>query len=318
MASGDHHRIFTGMALGLLAIGLVTTPQGLLDPAVSPTATVPGAPTIGTATPGKEQATVSWTAPASNGGSEITGYLITPFIGYDEQPSTRVSSAPTTQTVIGLSGGIRYRFRVKAINAVGNGIYSKASAVISVLGNSATAPETTAGADLTPPAAPTIGAATAGEASATVSWTAPNSDGGSTITGYAVTPYQGLSAETPRTFATTDTTQTIVGLTAGSAYRFRVQAINGIGTGPYSQTSAEVTPAAVADAKGEVIVERGDSFWTLAAGVVEEKLGSEPTNRVIADYWLILIEANRDRLVHPNNPDLIYPGQTLVLPPAGI
>ena len=43
-------------------------------------ATVPGAPTAVTATPGNASAVVSWTAP-SDGGSAITSYTVTPFIG---------------------------------------------------------------------------------------------------------------------------------------------------------------------------------------------------------------------------------------------
>ena len=40
-------------------------------------ATVPGAPTNVTATPGNGTATMRWTAPSSNGGSSLTGYVIT-------------------------------------------------------------------------------------------------------------------------------------------------------------------------------------------------------------------------------------------------
>ena len=43
----------------------------------STTATVPDAPTIGTATRGNGQATVAFTAPASDGGSTITSYTAT-------------------------------------------------------------------------------------------------------------------------------------------------------------------------------------------------------------------------------------------------
>ena len=35
----------------------------------------------------------------------------------------------------------------------------------------------------------------------------------------------------------------------------------------------------------------------------------------VADYWMTLIEANRRRLHDPANPDLLFPGQTLDLPP---
>jgi nucleoid-associated protein YgaU len=33
------------------------------------------------------------------------------------------------------------------------------------------------------------------------------------------------------------------------------------------------------------------------------------------DYWAQLVDANRDRLVDPDDPDLLLPGQVLVLPP---
>ena len=38
--------------------------------------TIPGTPTIGTATAGDASATVNWTGPANNGGSAITGYEV--------------------------------------------------------------------------------------------------------------------------------------------------------------------------------------------------------------------------------------------------
>ena len=44
---------------------------------MTPEATVPGAPTGASATPGHGQATVSFTAPVSNGGATITGYTVT-------------------------------------------------------------------------------------------------------------------------------------------------------------------------------------------------------------------------------------------------
>jgi glucose/arabinose dehydrogenase len=96
---------------------------------------------------------------------------------------------------------------------------------------------------LAAPSAPTIGSAVAGNGEATVSWTAPTSNGGSPITGYVVTPYVGFVGGTPTVFGSTSTTQTITGLTNGSTYRFRVQATNAIGTSGYSKVTNPVTPS---------------------------------------------------------------------------
>jgi hypothetical protein len=61
-------------------------------------------------------------------------------------------------------------------------------------------------------------------------------------------------------------------------------------------------------------VEAGDSFWSVAAEVVADALGRPPTDAEVAPYWADLVEANRDRLV-TGDPDLVYPGQYLRLPP---
>ncbi len=81
-------------------------------------ATVPGAPTIGTATPGNAQATVTFTPPAPNGSSAITGYTVTSSPG-----GKKVSGLATagSTTVKGLTNGKAYTFTVMAANAVGSG-----------------------------------------------------------------------------------------------------------------------------------------------------------------------------------------------------
>ena len=90
-------------------------------------ATAPAAPTGVTATAGNASATVSWTAP-SNGGSPITSYTVTPFIGTTAQTPTTVTGNPpaTTATVTGLTNGTAYTFTVPATNAVGTGPASAA------------------------------------------------------------------------------------------------------------------------------------------------------------------------------------------------
>jgi hypothetical protein len=97
----------------------------------------------------------------------------------------------------------------------------------------------------TVPGAPTAVVATAGNASATVSWTPPPT-GNSPITNYTVTPYIGSAAQTPTTVSGSPPapSATIGGLTNGIAYTFTVSATNAIGTGPTSAASSPVTPTA--------------------------------------------------------------------------
>ncbi|HEY1989790.1 MAG TPA: fibronectin type III domain-containing protein [Acidimicrobiales bacterium] len=89
-----------------------------------PVITVPGAPTLVSATPGNASVTLTWTPPASDGGSAITGYNVfvgTASGGESSTPangSTLVSG--NTFTVTGLTNGTPYFFTVKAVNSVGS------------------------------------------------------------------------------------------------------------------------------------------------------------------------------------------------------
>ena len=66
-----------------------------------------------------------------------------------------------------------------------------------------------------------------------------------------------------------------------------------------------------------VTVAAGESFWKIAEDLVGQQLGHPPTDAEMTPFWAELVAANADRLVHAGNPNLIYPGQVLVVPGAG-
>ena len=94
----------------------------------------------------------------------------------------------------------------------------------------------------TAPGAPTGVHATAGNHSATASWTAPASIGRGPISSYTVTPYIGSAPQPPATVSGAATSAAFDGLTNGDQYTFTVTASNSYGPGPASQPSNAVTP----------------------------------------------------------------------------
>jgi SAM-dependent methyltransferase len=94
---------------------------------------VPSPPTIlRNATVQDGRVLVSWTAPESNGGSPVTGYVVTPYEGYAPLESVVFESTATTQAITGLSAASTYRFRVRAVNGIGRSDYSAASNPVTI------------------------------------------------------------------------------------------------------------------------------------------------------------------------------------------
>jgi hypothetical protein len=217
---------------------------------------VPSAPTGVTATAGNGSATVSWTAPTNTGGSTLTKYTVTPFIGSTPQTPVTVTGSPpaTSTTVTGLTNGTSYTFTVSATNANGTGPASSPSNAVTPSGP-------------TVPGAPTGVTATAGNGSATVSWTAPTNTGGSTLTSYTVTPFIGSTAQTPVTVTGSPpaTTKTVTGLTNGTSYTFTVSATNATGDGPASSPSNAVTPNAAPTVDATTTTHQATAATTISA-----------------------------------------------------
>jgi hypothetical protein len=207
-------------------------------------ASPPGAPTIGTASAGNASATVRWTPPADDGGSEITGYQVRVVNAATQAQvgSLRPASATATSLLVtGLTNGTAYQFQVAAVNAAGAGAMSALSTAV------------TPTSSATVPGPPVIGTASQGASggalTAIARWSPPSSNGGSAITGYRVSALRMSSSAADATvLGRTDSrvigpARRMLEMTLSSGnYRFVVVAVNAIGTGPESARSNNVVP----------------------------------------------------------------------------
>ena len=200
-------------------------------------ATAPGAPTGLTATAsGTTAIDLAWTAPASTGGSAITGYKIevSPDGSSWSDLVADTGSTDTAYAHMGLDSATTRHYRVSAINTNGAGVPSNV--------DSATT-------DATAPGAPTGLTATAsGTTAIDLSWSAPGSTGGSAITGYKIevssdggSSWSDLVANT----SNTTTTYAHTGLASGDTRHYRVSAINTNGTGVPSNVDSATTGTSV-------------------------------------------------------------------------
>lgn len=87
---------------------------------------------------------------------------------------------------------------------------------------------------------------------------------------------------------------------------------------PQREDPSPVAEPAPGTADGRWVVAAGDHLWGIAEETLGERPGDEPTLDQVVAYWQELIEVNRSRLVDPGNPDLIFPGQVLVLPEGSV
>lgn len=195
--------------------------------------TEPGQVTGLSADPGDEEIDLSWTAPASDGGSSITDYQVEYKLTTDGSWTTFVDgvSASTAATVTGLTNDLGYNFRVSAANIVGTGT---PSSVVTATSSAPAAPGQVTGLS-----------ATGGNTQVSLSWSIPASNG-SSITDYVV-EYKLSTDGSWSTFndgTSASASATVTGLTNDLLYNFRVSAVNGIGTGLVSST-ANATPVAI-------------------------------------------------------------------------
>lgn len=78
-----------------------------------------------------------------------------------------------------------------------------------------------------------------------------------------------------------------------------------------------ITPGAQAGAAAGRTwpVQPGEHFWAVAEKVLAESWSRPPADDEVDPYWRALVDANRSMLRDPANPDLLFPGQVIVVPP---
>lgn len=76
-----------------------------------------------------------------------------------------------------------------------------------------------------------------------------------------------------------------------------------------------VSPVTDGAAVGERTLEAGDHLWEVAEAAVGAHLGRAASVAEVRPYWQSLVDLNRDVLVDPANPSLVFAGQVLRLPP---
>ena len=238
---------------------------------------VPGAPrNLAARAQGPDSIGLVWDEPEEDGGSDITGYWIQVSADGGNTWSdlvTNTRSTRTTYTHTGLAAGDRRHYRVYAINPNGPGEPSNV--------DSATT------AALLPGAPRRLTARARGTTTIDLGWTAPASDGGSTITGYRI----GVSRTGTGGWVVLANPNARVNgyshtdLSAGAIRYYRVAAINQAGTGPWSDIVRGVTDTTFPDAP------TGLRVVTSGAGGTEQLLLSwtpPPSDggSAITSYWI--------------------------------
>lgn len=204
--------------------------------------TLPTAPASIAGQAGQTQATISWAAPASDGGTAVTSYTLqrATNAGFTTGLVTTTGITGTSTVVTGLTNGTAYYFRVAAVNAVATA--ASTTSAYATLGTAVTP-----GAGATVPGQPT--ALAAGQQSPqtpyglSLTWTAPSSNGGSAITAYSVkySSSPDMSSATTINTGSTTAAYSVNGLIPNNIYYFQVAAVNAIGTGLYSSIVAGAT-----------------------------------------------------------------------------
>lgn len=211
----------------------------------------PGAPARPGAVAADRSASVTWTAPSSDGGRPITGYTVIARAAGQADVQVSATAAARRAVVSGLRNGVAYTFEVRATNAVGTGTSSPR-----------TSPVVPAGA---PQAVAVTGASVSGS-DVNVTWSSAAANGAAVQT-YVVTA-TGPAGTRSVTVAGSLTRATVAALPSGT-YAVSVVAVNAAGRSvagtARSVTVSVAVPGVVPNVRASVSGTSVGVTWTVAA-----------------------------------------------------
>ena len=208
--------------------------------------TPPDAPTSVVATRGNTQLSVAFSAPAFNGGLDITTYQYA--LSTDSYATWTTRSTGTTASplvITGLANGTSYQVKLRAVNALGAGTASDASTAVT---------------PATIPGTPTSPSISSGNGSISVSWVAP-SDGGDPPLTYTVETQKNSEAYVSRGLQTSP--YSLSGLDNGATYRARITANNTVGSSATPAVTGDTVPSTVPGAPTITSSSSGDQSYTV-------------------------------------------------------
>ena len=181
----------------------------------------PPAPTSLDAAFGNQNVTLTWAAPANDGGSAITRYEYRHAKSSGTLPDSWIGvGLALTAAVAGLDNGTEYDFEVRAVNDQGDGAAATASAT-----------------PATVPLAPNLSAAP-GYRQIALTWTAPTDDGGADVTGYRIEVYRNGAYVLLTSPGASATSYNHTGLSDNTNYDYQIIATNAAGESPPGTASA--------------------------------------------------------------------------------
>ena len=241
---------------------------------------VPSAPTSVNAASGNAEVTLTWAAPTSDEGSDITSYQYR----YGEMGETLSEWIPVgmalTATISSLSNGTTYVFEVQAVNSEGAGATGSDTAI-----------------PATVPGVPTNFSASATHNTVTLSWGVPAEDGGDAVDAYRIEYLNAQNSwvDVSTVPATSSTTYTHRSRTRATEYQYRIYARNAAGEGSGTSTSI-ITLANAPGVPGAPVAVTATAV-TVAEGGGKVDLGwtAPRFQRWLHDYRLLLQVQGRHR-----------------------